>query len=69
MSLSGDKLIQPTPAYPIPFRLSSVLQSNIIIDPHRGLFPSRFPTEILFAFFLPHARPSNYSLLSHPNNI
>ena len=69
MSLSGDKLVHPTPAYPSTFRWSSVLQSNIIVDPHRGLFPPRFPTEILFDFFLPHACPSNYSLLSHLNNI
>jgi len=60
------RYIQSTPSHPIP------LKSSIILCFHRrlclpsGLFPSGLPTEILYAFLIPHMRATyltNFILL------
>jgi len=66
--LSWARQIQPTPSYPISLSYILISSSHLRLGLPRGLFPSSFPTKILFAFLIsPTPRPSHLPWLDHPN--
>jgi hypothetical protein len=70
--LSWTRCIQSTPSHPMSLRPILILSSYLCLGLLCGLFPSGFPTTILYAFLSSHAcyihHPS-HPLFDHPNNI
>lgn len=71
LSLSWTKWIQSTPTHPILITAISILSSQVHVGLPSGLFPSRFPNTILYAFPNTHAcymhRQAHPSGLDNPN--
>jgi hypothetical protein len=77
-SLSWAISIQPTPSHPISLSSILILSTNLRLGLPRGLFPSGYPTNILYAFLVSPIRatcPAHHILLDLiriyiiPNNI
>jgi hypothetical protein len=71
-SLSWAISIQSTPSYPISLRSILILTTHLRLGLPSGLFPSGFPTNILYAFFFyPNScympRPFHPSRLDYSN--
>ena len=72
LSLSWASSIQSTPPHLTSWRSILILSSHLYLCLPSGLFPSGFPTKILYTP-LPHMcymhRPYHSSWFNHPNNI
>jgi hypothetical protein len=55
-SLSWARSIQSTPSHPISLRSILILSIQLRLGLPSGLFPSGFPTNILYAFLVSHIR-------------
>jgi len=55
-SLRWTRWIQPTPSYPISLRSILILSSYLGLRRPSDLFPSGFPTKILYPFLISHTR-------------
>jgi hypothetical protein len=65
-SLSWARSIQSIPDHLISLRSILILSTHLHLGRHSGLFPSGFPTNILYAFLFSHIRatcPSHHTLL------
>jgi hypothetical protein len=51
-SLSFARCIQSTPSHPISLRVTLILSFHLCLCFQSGLFPSGFPTKILYTFFM-----------------
>jgi hypothetical protein len=51
------RLIQPIPSHPISLRPILILSTHLYLAPPSGLFPSGFPTNILYAFLFYPSHP------------
>ena len=71
--LSRDSPIQPTYPHPIPWRSILILSTHLRLGIPSGLFPSGFPTKILYTPLLTHTRhtpsQSHSSRFYHSHNI
>jgi hypothetical protein len=54
-SLSWARSIQCIPSHPIFLRSILILFTHLSLGHHIGVFPSGFPTNILYAFLFPHS--------------
>jgi hypothetical protein len=52
------RLIQPISPHPISLISIAILSFHLRLGLHSGLFPSGFPTKILYSFFLLSKRPT-----------
>jgi hypothetical protein len=72
LSLSWASPIQSIYPHPISWRSILILSTHLSLGLPSGLFPSGFPTKILYTT-LPHTRymprPSNSSIFYLPNNV
>jgi hypothetical protein len=69
--LSWARSIQSAPPHPIPSSSILIFSTHLRLGLLSGLFPSGFPTNILYAFSSPHSYyipcPSNPHWLDHSN--
>jgi hypothetical protein len=54
--LSYGRCIQSTPSHPISLRAALILFSHLLLRLPNGLFPSGFPTKILYALLISPVR-------------
>jgi len=69
---TGPRCIQCTPSHSISLRSVLILSSHLRLGLPTGLFPSGFPTKILYAILtspMQSTRPSHPRWFDHPNNI
>ena len=74
LSLSWATMIQSMPSHPTSWISILILSSHLRLGIPSGLFPSGFPTKILYTSLLSPIcatcpSPHDYSRFDHPNNI
>jgi hypothetical protein len=71
--LSWARWIQSIPFHPVSLRSILILIAHLRLGLPSGLFPSGFPTNILYAFFFApfvlHALPISFSLINRSANM